>query len=689
MKKYIITILFISSVAFGVQAQVDRTKAPEAGPAPEIKLEEAETFELKNGLKVFVVENDKLPRIAFNLVLDIEAVKEGDKAGYVQMAGQLLRSGTSTRTKSEIDQEVDFIGATLNTNSFGMYAASLTKHQDKLLEIMTDVLYNPVFPEDEFEKVKKQTLSALASEKDDPSSIVSNVRQAVVYGKDHPYGEQVTEETVNNISVEDCREYYKKYFSPGISYLAIVGDIKVKEAKKLAKKYFETWEAKEVELENFSTPAAPEQTKVALHDRSSSVQSEIRISYPVNLKQGDPDAIKVNVLNQIFGGSFSARLMQNLREDKAYTYGARSSFRADQIVGIFTASASVRNEVTDSSVHEFLYEMRRIIEEDVTESELMAAKASIMGSFARSMENPQTIARFAINTARYNLPDNYYNDYLKKVDALTIEDIRETAKKYIKPENAYVVVVGKGSDVAEGLKKFGPLTYYDIYGNEVDPSKMALPEGLTATKVLNDYIEALGGREKLEDTETLSITYGASTNGMQIQIKSIKKVPGKSMMTVSMAGNPLMVQMVNGEEVIMKQQGNTIPLSEEMKQGFYYDALTFPELFVLDENLETELIGMESIDGQNAYAVEITKPNGQKVTNYYAVDSGLKIRNSVTLQTPQGSMTQNTDFKNYQEVEGVAYPHTLVVPMGPGKLSAEIEAIEINKDIPDETFSVQ
>lgn len=687
--KYLAYTFFLLLFVLSAQAQVDRTKAPVAGPAPEIKLEDAETFTLKNGLKVFVVENHKLPQIAFDLVLDIEAIQEGDKAGYVDMAGQLMRTGTTTKSKAEIDEAIDFIGASLITSSTGMYATALTKHQDELLELATDVLYHPVFPEDEFEKLKKQTLSALATAKEEPATIARNVRQSVVYGKNHPYGELTTEQTVNNISVSDCKQYYEKYFSPKIGYLAIVGDIKLKDAKKLAKKYFASWTAKDVELPQFSEAQPPSQTEVALVDRNNSVQSEIRISYPVQLKQGDPDAIKVNVLNQILGGGFSSRLMQNLREDKAYTYGARSSFRADQITGVFTASTSVRNEVTDSAVYELMYEMQRIIKEDVTTEELMAAKASIMGRFARSMESPQTIARFSINSARYHLPENYYNEYLKKVDAITIEDIKATAQKYIKPDHAYIVVVGKGSDIAQGLEQFGPIQYYDMYGNKTEPANKKVPEGLTGKKVLQDYLKAIGGKASIEALKTSSVVMTASFNGQDIEISSQKKIPSKSLETLKLGGRPMMVQLVNGDEVTIMQMGREVPLDDDMKKDVYFDAQIFPELYALNQGLDIQIKGIENIDGTDAYSVEITKPSGLTVTNYYRTDDYMKIRTSTIINTPQGEMTQASDFSDFRKVNGITFPHAVTIPLGPTKLTTEVQSIQVNTEIPDNTFQIQ
>jgi len=187
----IILMLFVSVCSY---AQLDRSRKPEPGPAPEIKLGDYESFTLKNGLKVFVVNDNRLPLVAFNLVVDRDPVLEGKNAGYVEAAGQLLRTGTKTRTKDKIDEEIDFIGATLNTSSSGVYASSLKKHVNKLLDLMSDVVLNSDFKQEELDKIVKQTISGLAAAKDDPNSISTRVSNAIFYGKDHPYGEVMSEE---------------------------------------------------------------------------------------------------------------------------------------------------------------------------------------------------------------------------------------------------------------------------------------------------------------------------------------------------------------------------------------------------------------------------------------------------------------------------------------------------------------
>jgi zinc protease len=683
-----LSIFLLLSVFYPqVHAQIDRTKVPAPGPAPEINIGTGESFELKNGLKVIVVENHKLPRVAFNLILNFEAIEEGDKAGYASMAGDLLRTGTTTRSKAEIDEAVDFIGASLNTSASGIYAASLTKHTDNLLNLMTDILYNPTFPEEELEKLRKQTLSGLASQKDDPGAIASNVRSVVLYGKDHPYGELTTEETVNNISIQDCKDFYNKYFTPEIAYLAIVGDITVKDAKKLVKNHFGQWESKPLQLPAFEASQAPSQTEIALVDRSNSVQSEIRVAYPINLKKGDPDVIKASLMNVILGSGFSARLNQNLREKHAYTYGAGSSISSDMIVGSFNAQTSVRNEVTDSAIYQLMFELERIIEEPVTDEELASAKAYMTGSFARSLESPQTIANFALNINRYNLPADYYATYLQKLNAVTKEEIQAMAKKYIKPDHAHVVVVGKGSEIAGGLQQFGAVTYYDMYGNSYVPNEADLPADLTAAKVLDNYLAAIGGEEKIRAIQDVKMVMKADMQGRELQITSVKKAPNKSKQEVTMGGMAVMSSVYNGTDASMNSMGQKAPIDEKMKKDMAFEAAIISELTIKDMELSAELIGVESIEGSNAYAVEVTKPSGSKTTYYYDAESGLRVRTSETIQTPQGEMVQESDLSEYKEVDGVKFPFTITLPMGPMKMTANAESIELNTGIEDSEFA--
>lgn len=686
MKK-INLIIILALLSFAVEAQVDRTKAPKPSAAREIKIGEYQSFTLKNGLQVFVVENHKLPRVQFTLQLKNDPLLEGDKAGYVSIAGDLLGTGTKTKTKAQLDEEVDFIGASLNTSSGGIFASSLTKHTGILLDLMTDVLYNPAFSQDELDKLKTQTLSGITAGKDDPNAIAANVRGALVYGKGHPYGEITTEKSVGSITLEDCKNYFNTYFKPGNAYLVIVGDVDFKNARVLAEKYFTKWTSGEVKTQLFTKPVEPTKTFVALVDRPTSVQSVINVSYPVELKTGSLDAIKARVTNQILGVGFSARLNQNLREKHGYTYGSNSQLSADYLIGNFNASASVRNEVTDSSVFELLNELKRISSESVKEKELSDAKASISGAFGRSLESPQTIANFAVNTAKYNLPKDYYNNYLKSIDAVTIADVQATAKKFIKPDNAYILVVGKGADVADKLKRFGEVRYYDIEGNNYIPSKITpLPAGLTAEKVIANYIESIGGTKKLAEVKSIKTSYKANAMGMEVNMTIVKKTGNKSVLEISGNGMTFNKVVCNGKEVSISAMGQKPPVDASMKEKTIYESAIIPELGLA--GFKTTLTGIESVEGAEAYAIELVLPSGTKSTLYYDTKTGLKIQELESIESPQGNVTSSTRYLDYKEVNGIKIPHTLSQNQGPMSFKFELIKVEINPVVEDALFKL-
>ncbi|MEP0711934.1 MAG: pitrilysin family protein, partial [Algoriphagus sp.] len=520
MKKIAIAFILTLLVSVGSFAQVDRSKLPESGPAPEIKIGEAETFTLENGLKVFVVKNDKLPRVSFTLVLERDPLFEGDKAGLTGFVGQMMMAGTDSRTKEQLDEEIDFIGASLSAGSTSISASSLKKHQDKVLELMADVLYNPKFPQEELDKLQKQTLTGLATSKDDPNAISGRLSSALVYGKEHPYGEVETEESVMNVKLADIKSYYETFFKPNIAYMAIVGDMDKAEAEKVVKKYFGKWEKGDVPSFEYNDPTPTTKTMVGLVDRSSSVQTVIDIAQPIDLTLGDEDYIASRVLNQIFGGGSSSRLFMNLREDKGYTYGAYSSLAADKLVGQFSANASVRTDVTDSAVVEFIYEINKLVDEGVTQEELEKAKASLAGSFGRSLESPATIANFALNIERYGLPKDYYETYLQKMNALTVEDINQTAKNLINPDNLYITAVGNASEIKDKLAQFGEVIMYDNMGF---PAKemAAVDADMTVEKVIDNYIEAIGGKSAASAIKAAKVTMVAEIMGQQLTIEQV------------------------------------------------------------------------------------------------------------------------------------------------------------------------
>ena len=664
-----------------------RKTAPKAGPAPKIELGTFDQFQLDNGLKVIVVENHKIPRVSFQVFVDRPPIFEGAKAGYVSIAGQMLDKGTTTKTKAEIDETIDFVGGSLFTSSTGVFASCLTKHKDVVLDLMSDVLFNPSFPEEEFEKIKLQTISNLAAEKENPSSISRVVSGVLTYGKDHPYGESETEETIEQVTLDDCKAYYNTYMKPNWSYLTVVGDITTDEVRSIADKYFASWEKGEIEIPSFTMPSPPSQTQVAFVDRPSAVQSVINITYPIDLKPGHPDDIKSQVMNLILGGgSFGNRLFQNLREDKGYTYGASSSVRKDRLVGSFRAGADVRNEVTDSAIVEFMNELKRMATEAVSDEELEFSKSFMTGAFSRQLERPQTVATYALNIARYNLPADYYATFLEKLNALTKEDIMEVSQKFIKPENAHIVVVGNKSEVAENLVKLAPsgkVNFYDRSGNPIEEMDNTIPEGVNVETVLENYLNAIGGAEKLSAVKNLTTISKGSIMQQDIISKTILGDPNQLLTEMSVGGNVMQKIVFDGEAGSMEMQGQKMDLPPPAVEAMKGKSI-FPEVTFLSNIEGVKLAGKEQLDGVPVYKVEANDQAGNSTTLYFNIETGLKIKQVETMM----GMSQTTEYEDYKEVDGIKFPHKLTNSGGgmPMALVMEVIEIKVNDTLSEDTF---
>jgi predicted Zn-dependent peptidase len=542
---------------------------------------------------------------------------------------------------------------------------------------MADVLFNPVFPQPELDKLKKQSLTGLATTKDDPQAISSRLSRAVLYGKNHPYGESQTEQTTKNITLEDIKAYYATYFKPNIAYLAIVGDMDKAEAQKVVNQYFGAWKKGVVPTFTYPMPVRAAKQAVALVDRSASVQSVINITQPVAMKIGDPDYISSRLLNQILGGGSASRLFMNLREDKGYTYGAYSSIGSDKLVATISASASVRSEVTDSAIVEFVYEIKNLVEKGVTQEELDKAKAELAGSFGRSLEQPGTVANFALNTERYNLPKDYYATYLQKLNSYTVADINATAKRLIEPDKFIITTVGNGAEIKEKLAQFGEVMEYDNMG---EPAKQLVADAaMTPEKVLENYLTAVGGADKVAAVQTAKISMDANVMGTPLTIAFVyDSQNGRYGQKLSIAGNVMQKTTLANGKGSMSVQGNSMEMAPAQLAEAQLNSYLFPEAVYKQNGYTLTLDGLKDVDGKPAYKVIITAASGAKLINYYAQDSGLKIK----YENPASG---DTYYGDYQATNGVLLPMswTIKSPQIPVPLEAKVTSLELNIPITD------
>jgi zinc protease len=376
----------------------------------------------------------------------------------------------------------------------------------------------------------------------------------------------------------------------------------------------------------------------------------------------------------------------NLREANGYTYGARSSIGADPYASRFVASTSVRNEVTDSAIVEMVKELRRIRTEPVSAQDLNNTKNKYAGNFVLQLENPATIANFALNIERYNLPKDFYKNYLKNINAVTMEDVQAAANKYVMVDNMRIVVAGKGKDVVEGLENLNlngkktPVFYFDKEGNKVDKPvyDKEIPEGVTAQTVYNSYLEAIGGKAKVEAVNTLSMTAGATMQGTPLELEIKKSKAGKMAQSLYVMGNVMSKQAFNGTSGYAMAQGQKVPYDEEQIAKGKTDALPFPEL-----NLgEAKLVRIEAVDGSDAYVV---MPS-ENVEDYYDVKSGLKVKSTQTRSQGAQTMVVTTLYKDYQEKEGIMFPMTISQSFGPQSIDFKVSNIVVNPEFADSDF---
>jgi len=683
MKTKILSLVAILAMSFAVSAQIDRSKMPKAGPAPKVKLGEAKKFTLKNGLTVIMVENHKLPRASATLTIDNSPTFEGDKAGLSSMMGSLLGRGTSNISKDDFNERVDYLGASVGFSSRGAYGFSLKKYFPEILELMADGVKNSLFTQEEFDKELKITLDNIKQNEKNVATAARRVESVLTYGKNHPFGEFITKESVKNITLEDVKNRYNTYYKPNNAYLIIQGDINPKKIKKMVKKLFSDWDAGN--LPTYKMPEVPvvETTEIDFIDMPNAVQSEIAVINTVNLTLGDEDYYAALLANQILGGGGTGRLFQNLREDKGYTYGSYSSVRQSRYVGTFRATASVRNTVTDSSVVELMKEINSIRYQKVSEQDLKDAKEAYIGSFVMDVQKPSTSATYALNKELYNLPDDYYENYLEKINSVTVDDVQNAAKKYFKANNTRIIVTGKAIDALENLEKNPDykINYFDKFGNAAEKPelKKALPKGFTKETVINNYFKAIGGVEKIKNLETTLVTYEASAMGQALE-STEKRNASKFANVVSMGGNVMMKVIMSKEAITMNGQALPPNMVGEMNNVLG----TFPEIGVLADT-NSSLTGIEMLDGKEVYVIT----SKGKVVNsffFYDVKTGLKVKESQSITMGQRTQNQEVLFSDYKDYNGIMFPAKKIGSLGPQKVSYTLKEVKINEGVTDKDF---
>ncbi|MFM9400913.1 M16 family metallopeptidase [Myroides odoratimimus] len=677
--------IYAASVVFALAAlevQAQDRKQPVAGPAPVVHVGQPTSFVLKNGMKVMVVQNTKLPRVSYTLSIDNPLIYDGEKAGVASILSEMLGNETKKMNKDQFLEEIDFLGARINFHTGGASANGLSKHNETILNLLADGVINSVLTQEEFDKAKAKAIEGVKAGENSVTNIARRVEDAVLYGKNTPVGEFETEKTLSNVTFADVQAYFKKYYSPENAYLVVVGDIDYKKTEKSIKGLFEAWNKSNTQYKDVVYKGNVSATEINFVDMPNAVQSEIALVNEVELKMTDKDYFAVILANQILGGGGEGRLFLNLREAHGWTYGAYSSISPSRkYPGKFRATAAVRNVVTDSAVTEFVKEIDLIRTTPVKEDELKLAKAKYVGDFVMEIQKPATVARYALNKELYKLPADFYENYIKNINAVTIADVKRAAQKYFLKDNMRIVIVGKGSDVLPGLEKLGyPIKYYTKEADEAskpDFSK-AVPAGVTVNSVVDKYLNAIGGEKKVAEIKSVGITSTAEVQGMKLE--SISKMKeGYILVEQKMMGNTLSKQVVTPKAGYVMQQGQKLELTGDKLAEVQSEATIFPEL-KMKANKSAIVTGVESFNGKDAVGVKVGKS-----VYYYDLTTGLKVGAVMTQEQGGQVMNMTTKYEDYKEVKGVKIPFKQVLNVGIEIVNI-VTDVKINEGVTDEDF---
>jgi zinc protease len=685
MKKY---LYIAASLLLTITMQAQDRPMPKQGPAPSINIKKPVTFVLENGLKVLVVENNKLPRVSYNLTLDNSPFAEGSKKGVTDLVSAMIGNATETISKDKFNEEIDFLGATINFYESGASANGLSRYSARILELLADGALNPLFTQADFDAERAKLIEGLKSDEKSTSAIAARVQNVLTFGKDHYSGEFTSEETLKNVTLQDVINHYNTYFVPANAYLVVIGDVKTKEVKEKVEQLFgaDVWKKATAPNLTYNDPKDLQYSQINFVDVPNAVQSEIALVNLSRLKMNDKDYFAAILANQILGGGGEGRLFLNLREKHGWTYGSYSNLGAGKYISKFSSTASVRNTVTDSAVVEIFNELKKIRTDLVSAEDLRNAKAKYIGNFVMQIEKPATIARYALNIKTLGLPEDFYENYVKNINAVTPEDIRNAANKYFLANNTRVVIVGKAADVLPGLEAMSakekmPIFYFDKFGNKTEKPvvKKEIPAGVTAQSVIKKHVDAIGGEKALKTVKTLLVTSKGTIQGQSLDMISKFSSKGMSAIDISMSGMSMMKQVIGDKMGYQTARGQKKNIEGDELVKEKKEAIPFIELNLLSDKTIV-LNGIETINGQDAYVIQAGTSR-----HFYDVKTGLRVASEN--ESGEGAQKRKviTSFNDYVDVKGVKVPYKITLDVGM-PLEFITQDVKINEGVTDKDF---
>lgn len=442
-------------------APFERTRPPVVGPARSMHFPELEELTLSGGLRVVLVRKEGLPIVTLRLLVRGGAgVVPPRAAGLAGLTADMLDEGTSSRSALGLAEAVERLGARLEpTDGWDANAVSLSVLEPRLpeaLELFAEVVLDPIFADRELERVRHERITRVVQSRDEPRVLASDALARVLYGAGHPYGTARlgTEDTLEKIQRNDVEAFYRAHYHPGNATLVVVGDVGVSTLEGLLEAALGSWKPRRAPGATWPKPSPPGEGRIFVVDKPGAAQSEIRVG-GIGASRGTPDYFPLTVLNTILGGSFTSRLNAKLREERGYTYGARSEFDMRVTPGPFTAQTAVHTPVTDSAVADSLCEIQRLATEPVPLDELERARNYVALRLPQRFETVDDLAARVAELVLYDLRADFWDRYVERILAVGAEDVQTAARVYLDVGSLRIVVAGDRSAVEEPLRRLG------------------------------------------------------------------------------------------------------------------------------------------------------------------------------------------------------------------------------------------
>ncbi|MEO7272505.1 MAG: pitrilysin family protein [Vicinamibacterales bacterium] len=446
-------------------------KAPVSAEVLKVKLPRPKEADLPNGLHLIVLEDHRLPRVSFQIIIPGAGgyYDPDSQIGLASYTAQMMREGTTTRSSQQISQDLETLAANVTVNASlsapnaSIAGGALTEDLPRVMDVAADVLLNPSFPAEEWERLKTRSKAGLQQQRTQPAFLAAEMFNRVNYGK-HPGARlSATVQSTDAVTRDAMVQFHRARYVPDRAAIAFAGDITLADARKLVETKLAGWKKAGTTVAEVTDPAPSGPPKIYLINRPNSVQTTFSLGGQ-SMKRTDPDYERLNVANRVLGGTMG-RLFRHLREEKGYTYGIGSGFSALRHIGLWTGSTSVRTEVTEAALTDFLAEIAMMRDTPVPDDELADAKNAIVAGFALSLESPPQMLGYYTDNWIYGLPADYWDTYPARISAVTAADVQAAARKYWDPSRLQIVAVGDATKIAEALKKKGQLEMYDAEGN--------------------------------------------------------------------------------------------------------------------------------------------------------------------------------------------------------------------------------